>query len=60
MRAAIKTSGVSVYVTDEIQHEDCPQGQAGFGLEIVRLIARLLDAKFTLKPNLTSIEFSIA
>jgi signal transduction histidine kinase len=60
VRAEIDDANVAVHVVDQIQTEDGPLGQAGFGLEIVRQIARMLDAKFSLQPNLASIEFSTA
>lgn len=60
VRAEIDETRIAVHVVDEIKCVEGPNGPAGFGLEIVRQIARMLDAKFTLKPNLASIEFASA
>jgi signal transduction histidine kinase len=58
VRAEIDEAHIAVQVVDEIQGDEISVGQAGFGLEIVRQIARMLDAKFSLQPNLATIEFS--
>ena len=51
VQAQVSGSSVTIAVTDEIASGDREMGQAGFGLEIVRQIARLLHAKFQLKPK---------
>ncbi|WP_157946934.1 MASE1 domain-containing protein [Thalassobius sp. I31.1] len=42
---------VTIIVTDQIQTVSNPVGQAGFGLEIVQQIARLLEGEFQLEAN---------
>ncbi len=54
--SAIKTDdAVTITVTDQVQSVANPSGQAGFGLEIVQQIARLLDGEFRLEPNLANL-----
>ena len=43
---------IVIAVEDQIAARSGQNGQAGFGLEIVHQIARLLHAEFQLKPNL--------
>jgi signal transduction histidine kinase len=43
---------IVISVTDQIEMNVAANGQAGFGLDIVRQIARLLCGEFQLKPNL--------
>lgn len=50
---ALETDGVVIItVTDQVGPDTDVNGQAGFGLDIVKQIAQLLDAQFELQPNL--------
>jgi signal transduction histidine kinase len=54
--AAVEADGtVMITVADQIQTSANPIGQAGFGLEIVEQIARLLDGEFQLEPNIAEL-----
>lgn len=50
-------AGLTIAVSDEIALVDNEPGQAGFGLEIVKQIASMLDAEFALQPNLAVLRF---
>lgn len=49
--AELFNGSVVVSITDEVAGNAINNGQAGFGLEIVRQIARLLGGEFRLDPN---------
>ena len=49
---------VVITVTDQITADINVNGKAGFGLDIVKQIARLLDAKFDFQPNRVELRFA--
>ena len=55
---ALETDGaLLVAVTDQVAAGVNVNGQAGFGLEIVKQVANLMDAKFELQPNRAELRF---
>lgn len=57
IQTRVTGSKLTITVTDEIAVDEDEPGQAGFGLEIVRQIARLLHAEFDLQPNSAVLTF---
>lgn len=57
LKAELDDLGVSIVVVDEIDAFEIEPGQAGFGLEIVKQVARILGAEFQQKPNLAVLRF---
>lgn len=51
MKAETADDGLKISVVDEIEGSCAVSGQAGFGLEIVRQLSRLLGAEFSSEPN---------
>ena len=60
LQAETRMNTVVITVTDDVAEGSMDPGQAGFGLEIVRQIARMLDARFELKPNKANLIFQNA
>jgi signal transduction histidine kinase len=50
-------NGMTIEVLDEIEKGLACNGQAGFGLEIVEQVARMLGAEFDLQPNRAVLRF---
>ena len=55
VRAVEADDAVVITVTDQVVAGINVNGQAGFGLDIVKQIAQLLDAGFELQPNLAEL-----
>lgn len=53
------TDALVLIVTDGIVAQNAEPGQAGFGLEIVRQITRILNGELELRPNRATITFKI-
>lgn len=49
--------GISIIVTDQIKPSIDIPGEAGFGLDIIKQISKLLNFQFTLEPNEAKITF---
>lgn len=50
---------IVISITDQVAANAAHNGQAGFGLEIVRQIADLLHAEFQLEPNLAVLKLPV-
>ncbi|MGC1495423.1 MAG: HAMP domain-containing sensor histidine kinase [Sulfitobacter sp.] len=58
--AAVQIEGqIVISITDQVAGNATNNGQAGFGLEIVRQIADLLHAEFQLEPNLAVLKLPV-
>lgn len=57
VQAENSDKSLTVSVADEIIGNEAPSGQAGFGLEIVRQIARMLNAEIDLQSNSAKLVF---
>jgi signal transduction histidine kinase len=60
MVQAVETDdAVVITVADQITADNNVNGQAGFGLEIVKQIAKLLGAEFVLQPKRAELRFDV-
>lgn len=58
LRAEQVDGHLRISVRDEVNMDSASEGQAGFGLQIVRQVARLLEAEFCISLNLATLVFS--
>lgn len=59
LQAETRMNTVVITVTDDVIEGSIDPGQAGFGLEIVKQIAKLLGAEFALQPKRAELRFAI-
>lgn len=50
-------SKITIIVNDQVTSDDDPSGEAGFGLEIVRQISKLLNIEFCFDLNTSKLQF---